>query len=216
MVFLTPLQNKKIKVILAVFIVISLAIVVLLFKWQVFDSARFIAIADARYQDVKIPSVRGSILAADGSTLAYSEPRFDTFVWLPELESAEQRGDQTRQEFYTKVSNILGMTESAGLVSIEPLAVPRNPLSCGLPLPFSEVYAVRLGPDERRVYDAVSEFAFRYLGRGGRADQLDLADVNPVFLLDRDGHVHDLFGGIVMEFGFDLGGQQAMIAVKRL
>ena len=44
------------------------------------------------------------------------------------------------------VRNILGMTESAGLVSIEPLAAPRIPLSCGLPLPFSEVYAVRQGP----------------------------------------------------------------------
>jgi cell division protein FtsI/penicillin-binding protein 2 len=112
MVFLTPLQNKKIKLVLAVFIVLTLAILVLLFKWQVFDSERFVAIADSRYQDVKIPSVRGSILAADGSTLAYSEPRFDTFIWLPELESAEQRGDQTRQEFYTKISNILGMTDN--------------------------------------------------------------------------------------------------------
>lgn len=45
------------------------------------------------------------------------------------------------------VRNILGMTESAGLVSIEPLAAPRIPLSCGLPLPFSEVFAVRLRPD---------------------------------------------------------------------
>lgn len=41
------------------------------------------------------------------------------------------------------VRNILGMTESAGLVAVEPLAAPRIPLSCGLPLPFSEVYAVR-------------------------------------------------------------------------
>jgi fatty-acyl-CoA synthase len=45
------------------------------------------------------------------------------------------------------VRNILGMTESAGLVAIEPLAAPRVPLSCGLPLPFSEVYAVRPGPE---------------------------------------------------------------------
>jgi len=45
------------------------------------------------------------------------------------------------------VRNILGMTESAGLVAIEPLAAPRTPLSCGLPLPFSEVYALRPGPE---------------------------------------------------------------------
>jgi fatty-acyl-CoA synthase len=45
------------------------------------------------------------------------------------------------------VRNILGMTESAGLVAIEPLAAPRVPLSCGLPLPFSEVFAVRPGSE---------------------------------------------------------------------
>lgn len=40
------------------------------------------------------------------------------------------------------VRNILGMTESAGLVSIEPLAGPRTPGSAGLRLPFTEVQAV--------------------------------------------------------------------------
>jgi fatty-acyl-CoA synthase len=49
--------------------------------------------------------------------------------------------------FGIPVRNILGMTESAGLVAIEPLAVPRMALSCGLPLPFSKVFAARPGPD---------------------------------------------------------------------
>jgi fatty-acyl-CoA synthase len=40
------------------------------------------------------------------------------------------------------VRNILGMTESAGVISIEPLASGRTPGSCGLPLPHSEVVAV--------------------------------------------------------------------------
>lgn len=40
------------------------------------------------------------------------------------------------------VRNILGMTESAGVISIEPLASERTPGSCGLPLPCSEVVAV--------------------------------------------------------------------------
>ena len=39
------------------------------------------------------------------------------------------------------VRNILGMTESAGVISIEPLASPRTPGSCGLALPFTEVVA---------------------------------------------------------------------------
>lgn len=40
------------------------------------------------------------------------------------------------------VRNILGMTECAGLVSIEPLAAPRVPGSAGLRLPYSELRVV--------------------------------------------------------------------------
>lgn len=40
------------------------------------------------------------------------------------------------------VRNILGMTECAGLVSIEPAAAPRVPGSTGLRLPYTEVRAV--------------------------------------------------------------------------
>lgn len=40
------------------------------------------------------------------------------------------------------VRNILGMTECAGLVSIEPLRGPRTPGSAGLRLPYTEVRAV--------------------------------------------------------------------------
>lgn len=42
------------------------------------------------------------------------------------------------------VRNILGMTECAGVIAIEPALAPRTPGSCGLPLPFSEV---RMGDD---------------------------------------------------------------------
>lgn len=37
------------------------------------------------------------------------------------------------------VRNILGMTETAGVIAIEPLAAPRVPGSCGWPLPFTQV-----------------------------------------------------------------------------
>jgi fatty-acyl-CoA synthase len=40
------------------------------------------------------------------------------------------------------VRNILGMTECAGVISVEPLDQPRTPGSCGLPLPFTSVVAV--------------------------------------------------------------------------
>jgi fatty-acyl-CoA synthase len=45
------------------------------------------------------------------------------------------------------VRNILGMTECAGVVAIEPYGAPRAPGSCGLRLPYTEVQAVPLGGD---------------------------------------------------------------------
>ena len=43
------------------------------------------------------------------------------------------------------VRNILGMTECAGVIAIEPFRAPRVPGSCGLPLPFTRVVAVGAG-----------------------------------------------------------------------
>lgn len=48
------------------------------------------------------------------------------------------------------VRNIFGMTESAGVISIEPLSAPRTPGSCGLALPFTEVAVLR--PDGTRAH----------------------------------------------------------------
>ena len=44
------------------------------------------------------------------------------------------------------VRNILGMTECAGVISIEPFHAPRVPGSCGLRLPFTQVAAVADAP----------------------------------------------------------------------
>ena len=52
------------------------------------------------------------------------------------------------------VRNILGMTESAGLVCIEPLAAPRVPGSVGLRLPFTQVRVVRWKGGVARLADA--------------------------------------------------------------
>lgn len=49
------------------------------------------------------------------------------------------------------VRNILGMTECAGLVSIEPLLGPRTPGSAGLRLPYTEVQAVPWRDGEARL-----------------------------------------------------------------
>lgn len=45
-------------------------------------------------------------------------------------------------QFGIPVRNILGMTECAGVISIEPLAGPRVKGSCGIPLPFTEVRTI--------------------------------------------------------------------------
>lgn len=97
-------STKKANIIIYGLLAAFLAVVILLVRWQVFDSERFVAIANERYRNIKIPTVRGSILASDGSSLAYSEPRFDVYVWLPELELAEENGFQTRTEFIEKVA----------------------------------------------------------------------------------------------------------------
>jgi len=49
---------------------------------------------------------------------------------------------QFEERYRIPVRNILGMTECAGVISIEPFDAPRTPGSCGLPLPFTAVEVV--------------------------------------------------------------------------
>ncbi|PRD69523.1 acyl-CoA synthetase [Malikia spinosa] len=46
------------------------------------------------------------------------------------------------RQFSIPVRNILGMTECAGVISIEPVAGVRVPGSCGLPLPYTRVRSI--------------------------------------------------------------------------
>jgi fatty-acyl-CoA synthase len=72
--------------------------------------------------DVELPLIR--VAYTGGSPLPCElAQRFETTTGIP-------------------VRNILGMTESAGLISIEPLLGPRTPGSAGLRLPYTEVHAV--------------------------------------------------------------------------
>jgi len=109
---LNKIQTKKLRVVIIIFSLLFFATAILLFYWQIVDNERFQAIANARYIDTKIPATRGSILASDGSTLAYSEPRYDVFVWLPDVKEAEKRNYQTREEFIKKISQVLEITEA--------------------------------------------------------------------------------------------------------
>ena len=87
---------------------------VFLFRWQIVDHQRFVAQAGTRLQTKNLQGVRGDILAADGSVLAYSEPRFNIYVYMDAsqgLVAAENAGRQTREEFVEKVSVALAIEE---------------------------------------------------------------------------------------------------------
>ena len=59
-----------------------------------------------------------------------------------------EMADAFEETYGIPVRNAFGMTESAGIVTIEPYLAPaRVRGSCGLPLPHTEVIAAALGPD---------------------------------------------------------------------
>ena len=91
-----------------------------------------------------VPTVIATLLGLDASPQALRSVRMLLTGGSPlptELAAAFER------KFQLPVRNILGMTECAGVISIEPFFAPRVPGSCGLPLPFTEVKAVL--PDGR-------------------------------------------------------------------
>lgn len=88
-------------------------LIVFCVRWQIVEASKFIDISKNRVQSNEITSLRGEIYSSDGSTLAYSEPRFDVYIWLDDLAFFEEKKIQTREEFIKKVSPILGMTEAS-------------------------------------------------------------------------------------------------------
>ena len=109
----------------------------------------------ARYWE-HVAEHRISILPAVPTVLAalLSQP-------VPETDISSVRGliiggsplptemaDAFEDSFGIPVRNVFGMTESSGIIAMEPFHAPaRVPGSCGLPLPHTEVIAAALGPD---------------------------------------------------------------------
>ncbi|MCA9381042.1 penicillin-binding protein 2 [Candidatus Dojkabacteria bacterium] len=85
-------------------------IVIALVRWQIVYAEDFRKIADGRVYSTELTSLRGSIYSKDGSTLAYSEPRFDMYIWMSGLEYVEDKNVQTRDEFLKKVAPIIDKT----------------------------------------------------------------------------------------------------------
>lgn len=87
-----------------------------------------------------VPTVISTLLTIDPAKASMASVRALLTGGSPlpnELASAFER------QYKKPVRNILGMTESAGVVSIEPFLGERVPGSCGLALPFTEVVATR-------------------------------------------------------------------------
>jgi len=104
------LDHKKIRLIYTIGFIFAGLLFLSALRWQVIEADKFAKDADARAQIEKIPSLRGTIYAADGSTLAYSEPRYNLFMYKTDLDTAEKSKLQTTQEFAEKIAPIIGMT----------------------------------------------------------------------------------------------------------
>ncbi|MFS8130542.1 MAG: peptidoglycan D,D-transpeptidase FtsI family protein [Candidatus Dojkabacteria bacterium] len=90
----------------------GILIVAFCLRWQVVEAQKFIEYAKSRSITSELKSYRGAIYSKDGTTLAYSEPRFNIYVWMDDLILAETNGTQTRQEFYNKMSAAIGQKPS--------------------------------------------------------------------------------------------------------
>ncbi len=88
-------------------IIFAVLILVFLIRWQVVQNSKFALLAKNRMQNSELDSLRGSIYASDGSTLAYTEPRVNVSVWIPDLQFFEKNNLQTRDELITKVAEVL-------------------------------------------------------------------------------------------------------------
>lgn len=100
----------KVKTIHILLLVFGLLLVFASFRWQAVEAGRMSKLARQRSTTSEINSVRGTIFSSDGTTLAYSEPRFDMFVWVKDLEYYESLKLQTRDEFLNKVAPIIDLS----------------------------------------------------------------------------------------------------------
>ncbi|RMD76695.1 penicillin-binding protein 2 [Candidatus Dojkabacteria bacterium] len=106
----TKSQNS-IKFINLVFFLVALLIIGISFRWQIVEGEKFSEIMKKRVFSTELDSQRGAIYFYEGATMAYSEPRYDLYVWLGDLEFFEKRQIQSREEFISKVSKVIGISE---------------------------------------------------------------------------------------------------------
>lgn len=91
-------------------LIFGLLILISLIRWQGIDASRMLSYAKQHSSTFEINSIRGTIYSKDGTTLSFTEPRFDIYVWYKDLEYFERLGLQTREEFLNKVAPIIDTT----------------------------------------------------------------------------------------------------------
>jgi len=83
-----------------------------------------------------VPTVMSTLLAASRAPGSSSSLRLTLTGGSP---LPTELANRFEAETHVPVRNILGMTECAGVIAVEPVGSARTPGSCGLPLPFTEV-----------------------------------------------------------------------------
>jgi len=108
-----PAIFSKVKTLHVIILFCAIILLTFVVRWDVVEGSKFTQIAKSRTTSSEIDSVRGSIYSKDGSTLAYSEPRVNLFIWLPDLQFFEQQKLQTRDEFISKIAPLINLTPDA-------------------------------------------------------------------------------------------------------
>lgn len=103
------LENSKIRITWISFVLVTFAIFVFLYRWQVIDYKYYTALASSRTKVESDTGLRGKILSSDGAVLAYSVPAYDIYIYKVELNDAITKGKESKDEFATKVSEVLGL-----------------------------------------------------------------------------------------------------------
>lgn len=119
-------SSKKIRSIYFLFFFLTFALVLACVRWQVVKATEFKKIAEGRVYTSEIDSLRGSIYAKDGSTLAYSEPRFDMNLWMKDISHFETLNIQTREELVQKIAPIIDTTPEQLNKLIDSFLVPED------------------------------------------------------------------------------------------
>ncbi|MCS7317385.1 MAG: penicillin-binding protein 2 [Candidatus Dojkabacteria bacterium] len=101
--------NKNLKFFHVIVFLFGILLVFFCVRWQIVEASKFAKIAKDRIVSNRIESIRGPIYSADGTILAFSEPRFDVYLWMDDVIFYETKGYQTRYELISKISPILGV-----------------------------------------------------------------------------------------------------------